>query len=140
MDTQEYLALVEKRKSEKEQLELKMPSGAVWLYVPFSLQQYAISGKLPMHLIVKLESVRNQPQQKISNEELLEAGISIMEITRDIMLNNLVFPKIALEEKEGCILPEQIDPEDFEFFMNFVRAGGQASANKFRPKTSRKRR
>lgn len=137
---QAYLELVAKRKQEKtdkgEVLELPMPSGAVWQYLPFKVQQYALGGRLPMHLIAKLESVKNMPEDEraknISQKDLFDAGMSMMEVTRDIMLNNLVFPKITLEETDDSITPEMIDPEDFDFFMNFVRDGGQSQQNSFR--------
>lgn len=130
---QNYLALVEKRKQEKAKrgdvLSIEMPSGAVWKYLPIKVQQYAIAGKVPMHLIAKLESVQNQPSKEMTQAEMVELGMSAMTITRDVMLNNLVEPKISLEETDDTITPEQIDPEDFEFFMKFVMFGGQADAD-----------
>lgn len=120
----EYLALVAKRKAAKETLELKMPSSAIWLYKSFDLKSYIVSGKLPAHLIGRLKSVQKLPQPEMSEDEMVKLGMSALEIVRSVMLNNLIFPRISLEEKEGYILPEQIDPEDFEFFFQFVMNGG----------------
>lgn len=128
-----YLAIVNKRKEEKieqgEVLTLEMPSGAVWKYLPVNTQAYAISGRLPMHLVAKLESVKNAPQRTLTQEEILDLGMSAMFVAREVMLNNLVEPRITLEETPDSISPEQIDPEDFEFFMNFIVRGSQADAN-----------
>lgn len=140
-EIEEYLELVKKRREEKPVLSLAMPSGATWRYHPVNLQQYAVSGRLPMHLVAKLQTVKNAPQMPVTEAEMLELGMSAMEITRDVMLNNLVFPRIGLEEKEGHILPEQIDPEDFEFFMQFIMRGAQADANpKSQPALNKRKR
>lgn len=133
---QAYLQIVEQRKQEKieggEVLEIQMPSGAVWQYLPFKIEQYALGGRLPMHLVAKLRSVQNAPQKTLTEDEQFDLGMAAMTVTRDIMLGNLVFPRITLEETEDSITPEQIDPEDFEFFMQFVVMGGQSQQNSFR--------
>lgn len=143
MNKQDYLAIAERRKQERiergEFLELTMPSGAVWKYLPVNVQQYAISGRMPMHLLAKLESVKNAPEKKLSQDELVELGLSAMEVTRDVMLNNLFEPRITLEETGDSLTPEMIDPEDFKFFMNFIMRGAQADANSKSSKTPQKR-
>jgi hypothetical protein len=44
-------------------------------------------------------------------------GLQIMEITRDVMLSNLIFPKITMEPSPESIciseVGEKIDPADF---------------------------
>jgi len=133
---QAYLEIVEKKKQEKiekgDVLEIEMPSGAIWKYLPVEIKQYAVSGQLPMHLLTKLDSVRNSPQKELTQDEIMQLGIAAMSITRDVMLNNLIEPKITLTETDESITPEMILPEDFEFFMNFIVRGSQADADKFR--------
>jgi hypothetical protein len=139
-----YLEIVAKRKQEKadkgEALELAMPSGAVWFYLPFRLEQYAIGGKLPVHLVARLRSVQqNVGAKPMTDDEEFELGMAAMIVTREIMLNNLISPKITLEETEESITPEQIDPEDFDHFLKFVVIGGQSSQNSFRQQSTPKR-
>jgi len=132
MNTQDYLALTQQRKQAKIEagqfLELEMPSGAVWQYFPIKMEQYAVGGGLPLQLLTKLKSIKDQPAKTLTDDEAATLGIRAMIVVRDVMLNNLIFPKITLEPGADSITPEQIDPEDFEFFKNFVMFGAQSAA------------
>jgi len=148
----EYLALVEKRNAEREALAvtnpenliaLPVPSGATWLHLPFTLAQYAVGGRLPLHLAERLKAVRDaggSEAEALSEDEMTEIGVNSLLIVRDVMLNKLIFPKIRLEPGADSILPEQIDPEDFDFFKEYVMGGGQAAQNSFRQQPNRETR
>lgn len=134
MNKKDYLKLVEKRKSEKKPVELAMPSGAIWLVRPINVQQYAVTGKLPLHILAGVKKLKNvgknqsELQNKLSGDDIL----NIYAMARDAMLENVIEPKIALEETDESLTPEMIDPEDFEFFVTWVISGGQAQQNSFR--------
>ena len=130
MEKREYLKLVEKRKQEAESIEILMPSGATWLCKPINLRAYAAAGRLPMNLISALPSTRNKPIKQPTEAELREGGMKALLMVRDVMLSNLVSPRITLEETEDSITPDQIDPEDFDYFFNFVMNGAQVESKK----------
>lgn len=123
MNNQDYLAQVEKFKSEKKPIEIEMPSGSVWLCLPISIAQFAATDQLPSGLFSKPDGKKSR---QATEEELADLGYKGALLTRDVMLNNLVYPKVSLEPSPDTILPEQIDPEDFDHFMKFVIRGGQA--------------
>lgn len=144
-----YLEIAAKRKAEKvekgEVLELPMPSGAVWKYLPVDLQQYFILGDVPKHLIAKLSSVRGLSEEaafnRLNPEEAEKMILLGMTITRDVILNNLVEPRVTLIETDDSITPDMILPEDFTFFKNFIMRGAQADANpKSKPASSKRKR
>lgn len=148
-----YLAGVQTRKQEKvergEFIELEVPStattGLKFKILPIQLEQFTIAGQLPMSLVGRLNSVRNLPseeiQKRVSEEDLQIAGIRTLEMVASILLNNLVFPRITLEPTDDSITPEQLDPEDFDFLMNWIlNRGGTADADLKSPKHSGKRR
>ncbi len=140
-DLQKYLDRVEQRKAKRDPLSLTMPSGIDWLVLPISIPQMAISGRLPTGLLRKSAEADQKP---LTQAEQAEAGLKAMEMTRDVMLNNLIFPKITLTPEPDAIcidnVGEMIDPEDFEYFMQWLLAGGQATQNSFRQPTAKKRR
>lgn len=142
MNNKEYLALVEKRRQERieagEAVEIAMPSGATWKMLPVKTAQYAVTGRLPLHMLKKLSSVRNMPEKALSPDEVETLGLAAMEFARDVMLNNLIFPKITLEETPDSITPEQIDPEDFDYFIQYLLGGAQAEANSKSRRAARK--
>jgi hypothetical protein len=59
-------------------------------------------------------------------------GLQIMEITRDVMLSNLIFPKITMEPSPESIciseVGEKIDPADFRISERLAIEGGTGSA------------
>lgn len=115
-----------------------MPSGAKWRLYPVNVAQVAISGRLPTGLLKKQKNMG-----KLTQEQQVDLGIQAMEMTRDVMLNNLVFPKITEERTSDSICIEDaaalIDPEDFEFFTKWIMNGGQGTQNSFRKPNSGKR-
>lgn len=126
----DYLALVEKRKAEKEPIELEMPSGAIWLVTPVSTIQLSVAGRLPTGFYLK----KNNKNEPLTEREQAEIGVKAMELTRDVMLSNLVFPKITPEPSEKSIgieeVGEKIDIEDFNFFSGWLMNGAQANKKK----------
>lgn len=144
MNKKDYLKLVAKRKASQKLLELDMPTGAVWKYTPINIPQYAITGKLPLHILAGVKSLKSgmNAKQAAALESKLEGDdiIKIYAMVRDVMLNNVVEPKITLEETEDSITPEMIDPADFDFFTQFVISGGQATQNSFRKTDGQPRR
>lgn len=129
-----YLALVKKRKAEREKdenllIKLPMPSGMEWILTPVNPMQLTVAGKLPITLLGKV----NQSERKPTEQEMVGAGIAAMEMTRDVMLNNLVFPRITLEPSPDSIcisdVGEKIDVEDFTFFMEWLLNGSQVNAD-----------
>lgn len=133
---QDYLDLVRARRESAGVLELEMPSGAVWRYRPINLRQYALAGQLPMHLVQKLDSAKASARE-LTDKELAELGVAALTITRDVILHNLVWPRVSLEPSPDTIQPTDIDPEDFDFFTRFVMSGGQADADKFRKRPAK---
>lgn len=132
--TTDYLELVKQRKAEKAQnenelIKLDMPSGATFLILPISIAQAMVGGGLPLDIMLKMDSVKNAPKKDLSEKELGKIGLKWLEYTRDVMLNNLIFPKISLTDEPDSIAPIDIDPEDFDFFMKWLRGGGQAAQN-----------
>lgn len=125
---QKYLQTVQSRKDKRKPIELDMPSGAVWLVLPLNVPQFAVTGKLPLHLLAgKTLASATETSEEIANKLKTDDVTAILEMVRDAMLNNVVEPKITLEETEDSITPEMIDPEDFDFFMTYVMSGGQAA-------------
>lgn len=144
---QAYLQIVEQRKQEKieggEVLEIQMPSGAVWKCLPIDLQQYFIFGDVPKHLIAKLPSLQGMSELEAfkrldphEREKMVMLGFTI---TRDVIFNNLIEPKVTLVETEDSITPDMILPEDFTFFKNYIMRGAQADANPKSQPAARKR-
>jgi hypothetical protein len=135
MNKAEYLEVASRRKgTDSAVFDLPMPSGAVWKVLPIKLDQYITSGRLPLHLIQHLGSVKNIEAKAAEFAEKLSGAdiVNMYTIVRDAMLFNVVEPKISLTETDEALTPEQILPEDFEFFRDFVFSGGQAGRNSFR--------
>lgn len=134
MNKKDYLELVKKRKAAQKPVELEMPSGAVWLVLPPNVQQYAVTGKLPLHLLAGKKSLKKAAQnadvmaENISGDDI----INIYAMARDALFNNVIEPKITLEETADSITPDMIDNEDFDFFTSWVISGGQVTQNSFR--------
>jgi hypothetical protein len=144
MNPKEYRELIKKRREARNgsgAINLQMPSGAGWQVLPISLDAYLVSGKLPMHLLQKLESVKDlKVATKVITENITgDEIVKMYELVRDAMLNNVISPRISLEPSDDTLLPEEIDPEDFEFFRDYILSGGQASVNSFRKPTRKKR-
>lgn len=92
-----------------------------------------------MHLLQNLKSIKdlqNNPEalaEKMSGDDVL----SMYAVVRDVMLSNVLEPKISLTPSDETLAPEEIIPEDFEFFCQWVWNGGQAtSAASFRARES----
>lgn len=137
MNKKDYLELVSMRRASNIEsgnlIELNMPSGATWKILPIKVGQYAISGKLPLHLLVNLKSLKNAPknaEKNLSGNDVL----NMLKMVSDAFLNNVVEPKITLEETPDSITPEMVDAADFEFFRDYVLSGGQSAQNSFRAK------
>ena len=133
MNKQDYLKLVKKRQSEQvaagELISLAMPTGAVWKILPLKTAQYAISGKMPLHLLANLSSLKNAP--KDLEKDLTGADVlNLLTMVSDAFLNNVVEPKITLIETDDSITPEQVDPADFEYFRDYIISGGQSTLGK----------
>lgn len=130
---QQYLEIAKRKRAEQPPVELKMPSGAVWKIIPLDPTSLALSGKLPLRAALSGRKNLNQPlnaeemgaqlAEKLSGDDV----ISILELTRDLILTNLLEPKVTLEETEDSITPGMILPEDFNYFMMHVISAGAAN-------------
>ncbi len=133
----DYLALVKKRKAAKQTVNLSMPSGMDWVLLPIDVQQLITSGRLPTALYMKIA----KDAKAATPEELMETTVKTLELARDVMLSNLVFPKITpLPSKDSIGIEEtaeKIDTEDFSFFVQWLVAGGQAGQDTKSPADSR---
>ena len=115
------------QQSEQKIIELNMPSSAVWKIAPVRVEQYGWTGRrFPVHLIARLESVRNQPQRELSQQEIEKIKIHSERIVFDVLFNNLLEPRVTLQETEDSITPAQIIPEDLTAFAEWVLQGAQS--------------
>lgn len=139
---QKYLQNVQKSKAAKTPIKLEMPSNSIWLVLPLNVPQFAVTGKLPLHLLSGKAITETEIAEKVSPDDVSK----VLEMIREALLNNVIEPKITLKETDDSITPEMIAPEDFDFFMGWVLSGsqvtngGQAQANsKSRSKSTKRR-
>src|SRR5688500_9826047 len=109
-----YLELINKKRAEKQPVELNMPSGSTWKIIPLDPTALALSGKLPLRAALSgrnfnqpmsVEESAKQITERLSGDDI----VNILELTRDLILSNVIEPKVTSEETEDSITPMMID-------------------------------
>lgn len=143
MSANNYKQMASASQNTEKIFDVTVPSGFVWKLREPPLKAFILAGKLPAALTAKMADIHSrfhgdfEGAQRASIEELTgEEVLANLEFARDMLLLSAVEPKIAIKPaNEDEIAPEEILPEDLEFLIGWVMAGGKSGEDlsTFRP-------
>lgn len=130
MSVAEYRRLKTKQQASQKTFEVESPSGMIWVLRLPNLENFLVSGTLPLALVEKMQQAKSDglseedAYKQLSAKEQIKAIEFSAKILRHICVDPLI---VDNPQADNEISAEEITSEDFIFLLNWANTGGGES-------------
>lgn len=117
---QKYRKLKEKRIRDGEQFDLETPSGMVWKVRKPDLQQFIISGVLPMSLAEKLGSDPKEAVKSMDLKEQMQSIAFASSIVKFCAVEPRIVEKATNDNEIGF---DEVEMDDYNAILSWAMGG-----------------